>query len=341
MAIAGHPRVSSTTRDRVLQACAELGYRTPRQRRGEDSGFGSEGVAAGRVGLALLGQTLLNPVNTEWFSHLSGQLKTQRRQLEVFQLAGESEGQHAGPLAREIAELSTDCCGVLLSGSRVSRALLRELEQLEVRFVLLGWPLNDHAPHRPHCGVVVAGDDQTMGRQATAALLHGGAGAARGALGEVGFIAEAMPAGCSHSRWLEGYRLAHRDAGGRVDETLIHVVGTEHRQLPAAVTALLDRPRPARRFVVTDIPAAAQLMRLLEQRGLTLGADDLAVWGEANRAQRYGLQAATLHYLDPRAFIDAALTHVLAPVGHGLPSGSVVLTPTRCERFTSSSSPRA
>jgi len=317
MALRDSSRISAATRERVRAACRELGYRPPASL----AKAPRRARTATRIGLALVGRSVRDAVYAALLHELSSTAHEHHFRLEVQTI--DVPVSEPRELERRILEFAQPCAGLLLCGSITSN-VLRSISARHPRVVLMGLPMLEPGATEEFGersgGVIVAGQDQAMGRAATHRLFAGGHR-------RIAFIAEVMPPARSHARWREGYRLALADVGLPLDPALERInLGTD-AQLLAAMAALAALPQPPTAYVVTDLRIADLLLRFSAVQGRPLPHDAMVIWGSPAVARLYGIADRAMIGIDLPLWVQTGLACVLTPPTPGLAAGNHLLVP--------------
>jgi DNA-binding LacI/PurR family transcriptional regulator len=322
MALRGSARISAATRERVRAVCRELGYRPPtttgKARR--------EAPTMARIGLALVGRSVHDAVYASLLHELSSMAHERQFRLEVQTIPAAAT---APALAARILDFAAPCTGVLLCGA-VSAAALRLVSARHPRIVLMGLPVPDEAgpelTGERSGGIIIAGQDQAMGRCATQRLLAAGHR-------RIAFLTEVLRPGLSHARWREGYRLALADAGLPLDPALERITGNGDDPLPPVLAEFAALPAPPTAYVVADLRLAGLLLRHLAAAGRPVPHDALIAWGSPQVARLYGIADRAMIGIDVPQWVQAALACVQMPPAAGLAAGHQVLVPFVCHHL--------
>lgn len=325
MALRGSTRISSRTRQRVLEACQVMGYRPVRTDLPQARPYTRRET---QVGLVLMGDNVHELVNADLLHELSSASHRMRFRLTVQTIELSEWGRDK--LVQHILAFARPCTGLLLCGS-LSESLLRDIDELHPHVAMLGWPGRDASkpvePSDEPAGVVIAGDDQAMGRCATQRLLDHGHR-------RIAFVAGSMPPGASHAKWFEGYRLALADAGISVDADLVRVTGEGEAAVTSAADALAQLRSPPTAYVVTEARVASDLLKAMAVLGRPIGRDAMVIWASRTLARFHGVADWPLIAIDTERWAAAGLTHVLGSQQHWLPRGARVLIPFQAHNLS-------
>jgi len=316
MALHGSSRISTATRERVRAACRELGYRPL-----PAAQAARKPRTVTRIGLALIGRSVRDAVYAALLHELSSTAHEHHFRLEVQTI--DVPVTEPREMERRIMAFAQPCAGLLLCGS-ITSTVLRQISGRHPRVVLMGLPILEPGAEEDlgerTGGVIIAGQDQRMGRFATHRLVSGGHR-------RIAFIAEVMPPARSHARWREGYRLALADAGIPLDPALEHInVNTDERLL-ATMAALAALPQPPTAYVVTDLRIAELVLRHQAAQGRPVPHDAMIVWGSPQVARLYGIEDRAIVGIDMPLWVQTGLACILTPPTPGLAAGNQVLVP--------------
>ncbi|MFD7699986.1 LacI family DNA-binding transcriptional regulator [Streptomyces caelestis] len=288
--VRGTGRFSEATRERVLRAVEELGYRP---------NTAARRLRTGRSGVLLLAvPELTMPYWAELAEHLLREAAAHGCTLLVEVTGGRPEAE------LEIALGRTDPLvdGVILSPLALDdRAAVRAPEPTPL--VLLGERVHDlPCPH-------VTVDNTGAARGATAHLLARG----RRRIAVVG--RQSAPHAATSATRLTGHRQALEAAGLAYDETLAPPVAAYHRADGAAAAhALLDLPEPPDAVFCFADTLAEGVLHAARERGLSVPGDLAVVGFDDIEAARYTAPPLTTVAPDKRELARLAVTALLEGV---------------------------
>jgi len=299
MALADHPRISEATKERVRSAARQLGYSRPRDQ-ARHRLRGRTGSRPCRIGLLLIGGQLQDEVHLAMLNMLTAVTSANDLRLE---LSATPEIKDRDRIQRHALNFADGLDGILMTGP-VDTTLLSRLESMDVPHTLIGH-LN-RAPSDPPAkiGQVVAYDEEAMGRLATARLLENGHR-------RIAFLCEIAPENMSHARWLNGYRLAHFDAGLVPDESFVNVSGQPYSGAEPGVNELMKLPKPPTAWVCPDMRIGDSLLSALRSRGIRLRRQDIILSGMQEIARQYRLDRYPLILPDSQRMIRIAVSHLM------------------------------
>ncbi|WP_205023357.1 LacI family DNA-binding transcriptional regulator [Streptomyces sp. HB132] len=251
--VRGAPRVSEATRERVMRAVGDLGYRpNPSARR----------LRTGRSGLIGLA---VPDLATPYFSELAHHVRAEAAALDLTVLIEETMGDATEELRLATGVGAALLDGVILSPLHVSRGELAPVAS-EFPLVLLG--------ERSYVGDQVVADhvlidNVAAAREATAHL----AGLGRTRIAAVGVDPQAS---ATSRQRLEGFQQALHDAGLMFDPRLAPPVREfDRRNGLLATRALASLPaevRPDAVFCFSDLLASGA-QRALYEAGMSIPGD--------------------------------------------------------------------
>ncbi|MFF5157540.1 LacI family DNA-binding transcriptional regulator [Streptomyces sp. NPDC000348] len=288
--VRGTGRFSETTRERVLRAVEELGYRP---------NTAARRLRTGRSGVLLLAvPELTMPYWAELTGHLLREAAAHGCTLLVEVTGGRPEAE------LEIALGRTDPLvdGVILSPLALDdRAAARAPDPAPL--VLLGERVHDlPCPH-------VTVDNTGAAREATAHLLARG----RRRIAVVG--RQTAPHAATSATRLTGHRRALEAMGLAYDETLAPPVAAYHRADGAAAAhALLDLPEPPDAVFCFADTLAEGVLHAARERGLSVPGDLDVVGFDDIEAARYTAPPLTTVAPDKRELARLAVTALLEGV---------------------------
>ncbi|MEU7468643.1 LacI family DNA-binding transcriptional regulator [Streptomyces sp. NPDC044984] len=288
--VRGTGRFSEATRERVLRAVEELGYRP---------NTAARRLRTGRSGVLLLAvPELTMPYWAELAEHLLREAAAHGCTLLVEVTGGRPEAE------LEIALGRTDPLvdGIILSPLALDdRAAVRAPDP--VPLVLLGERLHDlPCPH-------ITVDNTGAAREATAHLLARG----RRRIAVVG--RQSAPHAATSATRLTGHRQALEAAGLAYDETLAPPVAAYHRADGAAAAhALLDLPEPPDAVLCFADTLAEGVLHAARERGLSVPGDLAVVGFDDIEAARYTAPPLTTVAPDKRKLARLAVTALLEVV---------------------------
>ncbi|MFI2426259.1 LacI family DNA-binding transcriptional regulator [Streptomyces sp. NPDC018955] len=285
--VRGTGRFSEATRERVLRAVEELGYRP---------NTAARRLRTGRSGVLLLAvPELTMPYWAELAGHLLREAAAHGCTLLVEVTGGRPEAE------LEIALGRTDPLvdGIILSPLALDdRAAVRAPDP--VPLVLLGERVHDlPCPH-------ITVDNTGAAREATAHLLARG----RRRIAVVG--RQTAPHAATSATRLTGHRQALEAAGLAYDETLAPPVAAYHRADGAAAAhALLDLPEPPDAVFCFADTLAEGVLHAARERGLPVPGDLAVVGFDDIEAARYTAPPLTTVAPDKRELARLAVTALL------------------------------
>ncbi|MFI8194253.1 LacI family DNA-binding transcriptional regulator [Streptomyces sp. NPDC085946] len=285
--VRGTGRFSEATRERVMRAVEELGYRP---------NTAARRLRTGRSGVLLLAvPELTMPYFAELASHLLRQAAARDCTLLVEATGGRPE------VELELALGRTDPLvdGVILSplaldDAAASRAAAR------TPLVLLGERV--HALACPHVTI----DNTAAAREATAHLLSRG----RRRIAAIG--RQTVPHAATSATRLAGFRQGLAAAGLVYDEAYAPAVDAYHRADGArAMRALLDLPEPPDGVFCFADALAEGALHAVRERGLDVPGDVAVVGFDDVEEARYTAPPLTTVAPDKRELARLALTALL------------------------------
>lgn len=254
-----YPHIKASTKERVLQAIAELGYRP---------NLSARGLRSGRSGVISL---IIPDLRNSYFAELADAVMHAADERGLSVLIETSGGDRAreAELLRGARLRAVD--GVLYSALQLGDDDLSIVDEVTIPMVLLGERMfsapHDHVTMRNTEGI----------RAATAHLL------AQGRTRIVAFGAHRADIVSSASLRLAGYRAALDEAGVAFDQALVRDVGAWNRLNGAlGMRALLDQGVPFDGIVAFNDALALGAMRVLSEHGVgmprevsIIGFDDI------------------------------------------------------------------
>ncbi|MFD6419568.1 LacI family DNA-binding transcriptional regulator [Streptomyces sp. NPDC060194] len=247
-------RFSEATRERVLRAVAELGYRP---------NTAARRLRTGRSGVLLLA---VPELSMPYFAELAGHLLRQAAGHGCTLLVEATGGRPEAELDIVLGRTDPMVDGVILSPLALDDTAVTE-SAARRPLVLLGEQVHD----LPCAHVTI--DNTAAAREATAHLL----GRGRRRVAVVG--RQTIPFAATSATRLNGYRQALAAAGLGYDERLAPPVAEYHRADGAsAMRTLLDLPEPPDAVFCFADALAAGAMHAVRERGLRV-PEDVAVVG--------------------------------------------------------------
>lgn len=254
-----YPHIKASTKERVLQAIAELGYRP---------NLSARGLRSGRSGVISL---IIPDLRNSYFAELADAVMhaADERGLSVLIETSGGDRSKEAELLRGARLRAVD--GVLYSALQLGDEDLSIVDEVTIPMVLLGERMfsapHDHVTMRNTEGI----------RAATAHLL------AQGRTRIVAFGAHRADIVSSASLRMAGYRAALDEAGIALDQALVRDVGAWNRLNGArGMRALLDEGVPFDGIVAFNDALALGAMRVLSERGVgmpqevsVIGFDDI------------------------------------------------------------------
>lgn len=242
-----YPHIKPATKERVLQAIAELGYRP---------NLSARGLRSGRSGVISL---IIPDLRNAYFAELADAVMHAADQRGLSVLIEQSGGDRAreAELLRGARLRAVD--GILYSALQLGDEDLGVIEEITIPMVLLGERIfnapNDHVTMRNTEGA----------RAATEHLLS------IGCRRIVAFGAHRADIISSASLRLAGYRAALEGAGVPFDQELVQQVGVWHRLDGAvAMRRMLDEGLRFDGIVAFNDALALGAMRVLSERGIRM-----------------------------------------------------------------------
>lgn len=289
--VRGEGRVSAATRERVLRAVEELGYRPNHSARH---------LRTGRSGIVMLAvPELLSP----YFAELAAAFITAARERPCTVLIEETRGDPQEELRLASGLVSPLIDGVVLSPLRLDQERLAQREG-RCPLVLLGE--QEYAVAADHVLI----DNVSAAREATAHLLAAG----HRRIGVLGH--QERPTFATAAKRMQGYREALRDAGVPFDPTLAPAV-PHYGRGPGAdgMRRLLENgSRPDAVFCFADVLASGAL-RAAYEAGLTVPGDLSLVGFDDVEESRFAVPALSSVRPDRAEIAELALGAVLERIG--------------------------
>lgn len=288
------PKVSAATRERVLRAVRELGYRPNASARR---------LRTGRSGLIALA---VPELTTPYFADLAHHVRTEATALGLTVLIEETLGDPAEEVRLATGVGASLLDGVILSPLHVPAAQLAPVADA-FPLVLLG-----ERSYEP--GHVVADhvliDNVAAARDATAHLV--GLGRTR-----VAAIGADRTASATSRQRLQGFQSALHAAGLPFDPRLAPQIGEfDRRNGLLAMRSLLDLPadvRPDAVFCFSDLLAAGAMRAVLE-RGLAIPGDIAVAGIDGSEEGRYSTPSLTTVVPDMTAIASLAVKCLAARI---------------------------
>lgn len=246
-----YPHIRPETRERVLQAATQLGYRP---------NLSARNLARGRTGVIALA---LPALDMPYFAELLSDIMraAQKRSWAVIVEQTEGDPEQEERILR--GELAHDIDGLIISPLSATTEQIKSAAA-RIPLVLLG----EHHAHRHADHISI--NNVAAARQATAHLIRAGHK-------KIGVIGPRRLDSRRQEPRLRGYAEALRSAGLPVDPGLMRAVPDNRGESGAAAMADLLTERPDAVFCFTDLLALGA-MRTLHQRGLRV-PDDVALAG--------------------------------------------------------------
>lgn len=293
--VRGAPRVSEATRDRVMRAVRELGYRpNPSARR----------LRTGRSGLIALA---VPGLATPYFAELAHHVRAEAAALDLTVLIEETLGDATEELRLATGVGASLLDGVILSPLRVS---LGELARVADEFPLVLLGERSYERERVVADHVLI-DNVAAAREATAHL----AGLGRTRIAAIGVDRQAS---ATSRQRLEGFQLALHEAGLTYDPRLAPPVDEfdRHNGLLAmrALAALPPHARPDAVFCFSDMLAVGA-RRALYEAGSAIPGDVAVVGIDGSDEALYGAPALTSVVPDKAAIASLAVKCLAARIG--------------------------
>ncbi|PSK99966.1 LacI family transcriptional regulator [Murinocardiopsis flavida] len=297
--VRGAPRVSEATRERVMSAVRELGYRpNPSARR----------LRTGRSGLIALA---VPDLATPYFAELAQHVRAEAAALGLTVLIEETLGD-----ATEELRLATGVGAALLDGAILSplRVSLDELASAANEFPLVLLGERSYERDRIAADHVLI-DNVAAAREATAHL----AGLGRTRIAAIGVKPRSS---ATSGQRLEGFQRALHEAGLTFDPRLVPLVQEFARRdgllAMRALTELPDGVRPDAVFCFSDLLAAGA-QRALYEAGLSVPGDVAVASIDGSEEGLYGTPSLTSVVPDKGVIAALAVKCLAARIGAAAP----------------------
>lgn len=321
MALADHPTISRDTKQRVQAICQQLGYTRP----GQSYAMLPESYLQNReIGFMVINRRIDDPA----YSPLLHSMTVMAQNLGARVQLGAVQSNNTQTAVRPTMDLAQRVDGLILVG-HVDGALFTHLSEMETPMIVMGMLLQPSHEFLPANLSIVSPDELGMGRLATAALLKQGHR-------RVAYICELLSPGQSHHQWLQGYQLAHLDAGVKLSPQLVHVSGTADSGGEPAARAFAAMKNPPTAIVVPDAPMARSFLDACKKHKLSITQDQLICGGYTQRAIEYDMQHCARIFCEPDRLIKAGLDLLARKMrGESVTQSSTLLHPS-CENFPKS-----
>ncbi len=250
LALRDDPRIRDSTRQRVLAAAADLGYRP--------NGLARD-LKAGRTGMI---SVLIHDLGGPFYSELLRGVQAKALELGYTTIVGCTAGGQGGALTRLLVESRTD--GAIVLDASIKEEVLGSVASDSFPVVVL-----DRAIKRPFVYLVTC-DHEAGAYMATEHLIHSG-------YKNIAFVSGLQSSLHSKLRY-EGYRRALRDHRiAAVPEHLYHGAYTEESGYDIGLRMVRGRRMPEAVFAAND-EMAIGILRAVTESGLRV-PDDLAIVG--------------------------------------------------------------
>lgn len=318
MALADHPTISERTKQRVLSICQEMGYSKP----GQNHAALPEAFLQNReIGFVIISRRFDDPTYAPLVHSMA--VMAQNRGARVQIGAFDSSNPHTA--VAPIMELSKRVDGLIFVG-QVDGPLLMNLSELDTPMIVMGMLMHPMHKPLPEKLSLVSPDEMSMGRLATAALLNQGHK-------RVAYICEIMPTGQSHHQWMQGYQLAHLQAGVPLVPELIHATGRVNSGGEPAAKAFAAMKQPPTAIVVPDAPMARTFLDACASFKLNISAADIICGGHTQRAIEYEVQTCGRIFCESDRLVSSGLDLLTRKMrGEAVSQMSILLHPT-CMNF--------
>ncbi|HXH35633.1 MAG TPA: LacI family DNA-binding transcriptional regulator [Plantibacter sp.] len=265
-----YPHIKASTKERVLQAIAELGYRP---------NLSARGLRSGRSGVISL---IIPDLRNSYFAELADAVMHAADQRGLYVLIEQTGGDREREAALVRGPRTQLVDGLLYSALELGEDDVDLLAEVTTPMVLLGERIfnapNDHITMQNTAGARAATEHLIeIGRRRIVAF-----GAHPGE--QVG----------SAGLRLVGYREALEAAGLPYDEALVRAVGVWHRYDGAvAMRAMLDEGEPFDGIVAFNDALALGAMRVLSERGIRMPEEVAIIGFDDIDEGRYSLPSLT------------------------------------------------
>lgn len=324
MALSGSPRVSASTRRRVMDACRSLAYQAPRTARKQSASSRSL-----RVGFLCIGNDPSQPVHAGLLHQMALQSHQQGVRLEVASIV---PGQQAGDLLDQVTTFARPCDALLLAGD-LTTDLFEGLAKVGQSFAALDLPgpaqsrnskQSDSQPS-VHNGVIIIADDRTMAQDVTGRLQRRGHR-------HIAFVTGSLCPHQSRHRWYEGYCLAHLNPQSPMDMSalnpdMVGVIGHHAQHLPQIVNQWVQSKHQPTAMVVADMAAVEPTLREIKAQGLRIDLKDIVAWGSPELARIYRVDGIAMASINLQLWAQTALRHAMSTADTQLQNGSTIFVP--------------
>jgi LacI family transcriptional regulator, xylobiose transport system transcriptional regulator len=297
MVMTDHPAIGLATKSKVLRLGERMGY-SPGRKTAQTEPRVSERTK--RFGYSLIGSELWDETAAPFIRELSALANNQEFRFEVCAISGSRDNFE---LETRLVKFVQGLDGVILEGF-VDKSLLLRIEEQHVPYIVIGG-IHSSLKEPPHqIGNYVSHNTCEMGLFATRWLLESGHK-------RVAFVCEQIIPGLYNYLWLQGYRLAHFDAGIMPDPNLTHIVGNAFaggQQAADVFATMSDRPDA---FVVPDTRVGMSFIAAMKRHNIEIPLNAIVLGGIPSLAKTYGAELYPMLCEDPVNMAKVALDQLL------------------------------
>ncbi len=278
LALANRPEIREDTRQRVIDAKKQLGYKPLRKRTSATSSTNANKPLA-RLGYLLVGGRLSDEAFSITAHKLQDITTNKNIRLEINAIEDSDNPDHVIAKALHFAQ---DLDGLILS-HKISRELIHSIIRTKKPFIIIGSYKelsNDDLDMNVQS---IDSDTIAMGHLAASFLIKEGHK-------KIAFVCEELPQGQLNYRWLLGTKAALEDHHMQMEADCIQIAGKVFTGGEPAAEAFSTMKDPPTGFVVPDIRVAAQFMVAMKLRGIEIDPKSLVLHGCEELAKRYQVE---------------------------------------------------
>ncbi|NLE30121.1 MAG: LacI family transcriptional regulator [Phycisphaerae bacterium] len=321
MALAGHSNVSLETRRKVNLLSQELGYKRGKKNTEQTSGASARSSSR-HFGYMLIGNRLWDEARSILVHSLAEKSTPLGARLEISAVEDASD---LGIVADRLLTFARELDGLILSGL-INHTLLTQITELGIPCVVIGNSVISEGHDVSSRCRFVSADHVQMGKIATSGLIASGHR-------RIGFVSEMMPKHLVHSRWLEGYHLAHWNAGLTVDPTLIHIAGKIFAGGEPAAHDFLAMKDPPTAYIVPDVRIAASFLIAMKNHGIEVDRSSIIIGGQLEIAKLYHLDNYPLITVNDLYLAEVSLLHLISLCEQSTSCSEEILIPFSIHNF--------
>jgi len=326
MALAGSPRISAETRQRIRELSRQLGYRPRRQTRSVIR-RDAQSQKQLRFGFLAL-DSLESPVGAMLIQHLSATASAHDTRLEI---AGIDPDDPPETVVDRAIQLGRTVDGLIIMG-RISVPQLEQIHHAGIPAVMYGYPLDAMDVQKLPIPIITS-DWQAMAHRATRLLLDRGHR-------RIGFVSGPIVRGMWHDRCRDGYIMAHAHADMNVDSRNVIIIPTgknvdaTFQSTRAAAAKIAAMKAPPTAYVLINFGNADRFHNALAEVSSKLTPSNAVICGPPQSTERYIFRHYPMVCLDPKREVEAAMAQLRAQCMDPASPSTIILVPFMCRNMS-------